>query len=67
MIKTISKPEVIGISFAIFAYLTFSLLDTIQKTLIIYYSVFQILFIKYFFTFFYLSSSLKEKKILSFI
>jgi len=52
MFKIISKPEVIGIFFAIFAYLFFSLLDTIQKTLIIYYSVFQILFIKYFFTLF---------------
>jgi drug/metabolite transporter (DMT)-like permease len=42
--------ETIGIIFVIFAYLSFSLLDTIQKTLIIYYSVFQILFIKYCFT-----------------
>ena len=43
MIRTISKIELLGIIFAIFAYLAFSLLDTIQKTLIIYYSVFQIL------------------------
>lgn len=50
MFKMINKPEFVGIFFAIFAYLAFSLLDTIQKTLIIYYSVFQILFIKYFFT-----------------
>ena len=62
MIKTISKPEVIGIFFAIFAYLAFSLLDTIQKTLIIYYSVFQILFIKYFFTFFLSLIESKRKK-----
>ena len=62
MIITISKPEVIGIFFAIFAYLAFSLLDTIQKTLIIYYSVFQILFIKYFFTFFLSLIESKRKK-----
>ena len=62
MIKTISKPEVIGIFFAIFAYLAFSLLDTIQKTLIIYFSVFQILFIKYFFTFFLSLIESKRKK-----
>jgi drug/metabolite transporter (DMT)-like permease len=62
MIRTISKPEFIGIFFAIFAYLAFSLLDTIQKTLIIYYSVFQILFIKYFFTFFLSLIESKRKK-----
>ena len=62
MIRTISNPEVIGIFFAIFAYLAFSLLDTIQKTLIIYYSVFQILFIKYFFTFFLSLIESKRKK-----
>ena len=62
MFRTISKPEVIGIFFAIFAYLAFSLLDTIQKTLIIYYSVFQILFIKYFFTFFLSLIESKRKK-----
>ena len=49
--------ETIGIIFAIFAYLSYALLDTIQKTLIIYYSVFQLLFVKYFFT---LSLSLFE-------
>ena len=62
MIRTISKPEVIGIFFAIFAYLAFSLLDTIQKNLIIYYSVFQILFIKYFFTLFLSFIESKRKK-----
>jgi len=62
MIRTISKPEAVGIFFAIFAYLAFSLLDTIQKTLIIYYSVFQILFIKYFFTFFLSFIESKRKK-----
>ena len=42
----------IGIIFAIFAYFSFSLLDTIQKTAVIYHSIFQILFLKYFFTLF---------------
>ena len=50
MIKLKISTETIGIIFAILAYLSFSLLDTIQKTLIIYYSVFQLLFIKYCFT-----------------
>jgi len=42
----------IGIIFAILAYFSFSLLDTIQKTVVIYHSIFQILFLKYFFTLF---------------
>ncbi len=42
----------IGIFFAILAYFSFSLLDTIQKTTVIYHSIFQILFLKYFFTLF---------------
>ena len=42
--------ESVGIFYAIFAYLCFALLDTIQKTLIVYYVVFQILLIKYSFT-----------------
>ena len=50
MVKLKISTETIGIIFAILAYLSFSLLDTIQKTLIIYYSVFQLLFIKYCFT-----------------
>ena len=33
--------------FALMAYFSFSLLDTVQKTAIIYHSVFQLLFIKY--------------------
>ena len=35
--------------FALIAYFSFSLLDAVQKTAIIYHSVFQLLFIKYFF------------------
>ena len=42
----------IGIIFAILAYFSFSLLVTIQKTAVIYHSIFQILFLKYFFTLF---------------
>ena len=47
----------LGIIFAVLAYFSFSLLDTIQKTTVIYHSIFQILFLKYFFT---LSLSLAE-------
>ena len=43
--------ETIGIIFAIIAYFFFSILDTIQKSAILYYSVFQLLFIKYSFVF----------------
>ena len=39
--------ENLGIFFALIAYLSFSLLDTVQKTAVIYHSVFQLLFIKY--------------------
>jgi len=54
-----NNKETIGIIFALTAYLSFSFLDVIQKTLIIYYSVFQLLFIKYCFT---LCLSLIESK-----
>ena len=62
MQKLLTRPETIGVVFAILAYLCFSLLDAIQKTLIIYYSVFQILFIKYFFTFLLSIIESKRKK-----
>jgi drug/metabolite transporter (DMT)-like permease len=39
--------ESFGMVFAVMAYFSFSLLDTVQKTAIIYHSVFQLLFIKY--------------------
>ena len=39
--------ESLGMVFAVMAYFSFSLLDTVQKTAIIYHSVFQLLFIKY--------------------
>lgn len=59
MINVKNNRETIGIIFALIAYLSFSFLDVIQKTLIIYYSVFQLLFIKYCFT---LCLSLIESK-----
>ena len=40
----------IGIIFAILAYFSFSFLDAIQKTTVLYHSIFQILLIKYIFT-----------------
>ena len=43
--------ESIGMFFAVMAYFSFSLLDAVQKTAIIYHSVFQLLFIKYCFVF----------------
>ena len=39
--------ESLGILFAVLAYFSFSLLDAVQKTAVIYHSVFQLLFIKY--------------------
>ena len=51
--------ESIGILFGIFAYLSFAILDTMQKTLIIHHSVFQLLLFKYFFV---LMLSLFESK-----
>ncbi|MDA9631322.1 DMT family transporter [Candidatus Pelagibacter sp.] len=44
--------ESIGILFGIFAYLSFSILDTIQKTLVFHHSIFQLLLVKYFFVLF---------------
>ena len=38
------QKEYIGIIFVILAYFSFSLLDAVQKTAIIYHSVFQLLF-----------------------
>ena len=39
--------ETMGIIFAIIAYFSFSILDAVQKTAVIHYSIFQLLFIKY--------------------
>ena len=44
--------NLIGILFGILAYLSFSILDATQKTLILYHSVFQLLLVKYFFVLF---------------
>ena len=51
MSSTWSK-ESVGILFGILAYLSFSILDATQKTLILYHSIFQLLLVKYFFVLF---------------
>ena len=51
--------ETIGMLFGILGYLSFSILDATQKTLILYHSVFQLLLVKYFFV---LCLSLIESK-----
>jgi len=51
MSTTWSK-ESVGILFGILAYLSFSILDATQKTLILYHSIFQLLLVKYFFVLF---------------
>ena len=48
------------------AYFSFSLLDAIQKTTVIYHSIFQILFLKYFFTLFLSLAESYRKKNLNF-
>ena len=49
--------------FAVMAYFSFSLLDAVQKTAIIYHSVFQLLFIKYCFVLFLSLIESQRKKI----
>ena len=58
--------ESIGILFGIFAYLSFSILDVIQKTLILHHSIFQLLLIKYFFVLFLALFESKRKNNLLF-
>ena len=41
--------ETLGIIFASIAYFSYSILDAIQKSAVLYYSIFQLLFIKYIF------------------
>ena len=50
--RLLKSKESIGIIFGIFAFFSFSILDAIQKTLILYNSVFQLLLVKYFFVLF---------------
>ena len=52
--------ETIGIIFAIIAYFSFSILDTIQKSAVLYYSIFQLMFVKY--TFVLLLSIIEAKR-----
>ena len=58
--------ENIGIIFVIFSYFLFSLLDAIQKTAIIYHSVFQLLLTKYLFVLILSLIESKRKKNLNF-
>ena len=48
----LKSKESFGIFFAIIAYFNFSILDAIQKTAVIYHSIFQLLLVKYFFILF---------------
>ena len=58
--------ESFGMIFAVMAYFSFSLLDAVQKTAIIYHSVFQLLFIKYCFVLFLSLIESQRKKNYSF-
>ena len=58
----LKSTESVGILIGIFAYLSFSILDTIQKTLILHHSVFQLLLVKYFFVLFLALFEAKRKK-----
>ena len=64
--QILKSKESMGILFAIFAYFSFSLLDATQKTLVIYYSVFQLLLIKYFFVLFLSLIESRRKKNINF-
>ena len=52
--------ETIGIILAIIAYFSFSILDAIQKSAVLYYSIFQLMFVKY--TFVLLLSNLEARR-----
>ena len=58
----LKSTESVGILIGIFAYLSFSILDVIQKTLILHHSVFQLLLVKYFFVLFLALFEAKRKK-----
>ena len=62
----IRSKESLGILYAILAYFSFSLLDATQKTLVIYYSVFQLLLVKYFFVLLLSLIDSRRKKNISF-
>ena len=65
MLKSRSR-ESLGMIFAVMAYFSFSLLDAVQKTAIVYHSVFQLLFIKYCFVLFLSLIESQRKKNYSF-
>ncbi|MDC0585380.1 DMT family transporter [Candidatus Pelagibacter sp.] len=58
--------ESVGILFGILAYLSFSILDATQKTLILYHSIFQLLLVKYFFVLFLSLIEARRKNNISF-
>jgi hypothetical protein len=58
--------ENLGMLFAVMSYFSFSLLDAIQKTAIIYHSVFQLLFVKYCFVLLLSIIESQRKKIIHF-
>lgn len=61
----LKSKESFGILFAILAFFSFSILDAIQKTAVIYHSIFQLLLIKYSFVLFlsYIESRRKKNYI----
>ena len=46
-----NSKESVGMVFAVFAYLSFAILDAFQKTAVLYHSIFQLLLAKYIFVF----------------
>ena len=52
--------ETLGIIFAFISYFSFSILDAIQKSAVLYYSIFQLMFVKY--TFVLLLSILEARR-----
>ena len=51
--KFFNSKESLGVLFVILAYFSFALLDTIQKTAVLYHTIFQLLLVKYCFVFIY--------------
>ena len=59
---SIKSTEFTGIIFAILAYFSFSILDAVQKTAVLYHSIFQLLLIKYIFVLFLSYFESRRKK-----
>ena len=60
--NSIKPTEFTGIIFAILAYFSFSILDAVQKTAVLYHSIFQLLLIKYIFVLFLSYFESRRKK-----